>query len=304
MLAAAVLLTPSFAQTPTFRSDVNLVTITFTARNGDGKLVGDLSAADIEVLEDAVPQKISFFARTSDLPLAIGLIVDVSDSQHKFYRRHRDDVEKFLKQVLGPRDQAFLLCFENHLRLVSDLTNSVSQIMDGFERFDHGNRHFPEIGPREDRELGTAFYDSIYYSVTEKLAKVGQARRALIMFSDGEDNSSAHHMIDAIEAAQAADVLIYCVRYTDAKPNHLNARNKYGISVMRRLARDTGAVEFDATGGDIDQAFRDIGVELRSLYEVAYHSSAQRDGTFRKVVISTNRPGLTTRAKAGYFAER
>jgi Ca-activated chloride channel family protein len=292
------------AQTPVFHSNVNLINITFTVRGGDRKLIGDLNRDEVEVFEDGIQQKVSFFSRTSDLPLNLGLIVDASESQAKFFKKHRRDIENFLKNVLGPQDQTFLLCFGNHLRLVSDFTKSVPQVIQNLDRFEHGERDFPEIGPVEDREEGTAFYDSIFYSVTEKQASSDHGRRALIVFSDGEDNSSAHHMLDAIEAAQTGDVLVYSVRYTEAKKGHLTGRNKYGIRVMERIARDTGAVDFDATKGDLDQTFRDIGAELHSLYEVAYHASYKpHDISFHKVMVQTTRDGAAVRAKSGYFAK-
>jgi Ca-activated chloride channel homolog len=299
-------LLPCPGQNPTFHSRVNLVNVSFSARDSAGKLVGDLNQDEVEVLEDGIPQKVKFFARTSDLPLAIGLIVDVSDSQEHFFKKHHQHVENFLKDVLGPQDKAFLICFGNHLRLVSDLASSVPQIMDDLTRFEHGHVHFPELGPPEERVEGTAFYDSIYYATQERLAKIERGRRVLVIFSDGEDNSSAHHMIDAIEAAQAADVLVYSIRYTEQKRGHLTARNKYGIRVMQRLSRDTGAADFDANQDpDLDRTFRQIGCELRSLYEVAYHTTNPvRDGTFRNVTVRTSRPGLTVRAKAGYFSEQ
>src|SRR5579872_6884996 len=145
----------ALTQTPTFRSDVNLVTLTFTVRDSAGKLVGNLNQGDVEILEDGVSQKIRFFARSNDLPLAIGLVVDASDSQRKFIRRHRQDVEKFLKDVLRPKDQAFLLCFGNHLRLVADLGSNVPEMMENLDKFDHDKATFPELGPREIREEGT-----------------------------------------------------------------------------------------------------------------------------------------------------
>ncbi|MBV9074726.1 MAG: VWA domain-containing protein [Acidobacteria bacterium] len=302
LLLLIVCCASAFAQTPTFRSDVNLVTLTFTVRDSAGRLVGNLSQSDVEVFDDAIPQKIRFFARSTDLPLTIGLVVDASDSQSKFIRRHRGDVEKFLRDVLGPKDQAFLVCFGNHLRLVSDLTSSTAQIMDNLEAFDHSKRSFPEIGPREIREEGTAFYDAIYYAVNEKLNITSQGHRALVVFSDGQDNSSAHHMLDAIEAAQHGDVLVYSIRYTEER-RHLKARDKYGIRVMRRISRDTGAADFDATRGDLDQTFRDIGAELRALYEVGYHADGlTRDNSFHKVAVKVKSEGLTARSKAGYFA--
>jgi Ca-activated chloride channel family protein len=296
---------PGLAQAPTFHSDVNLVNVTFSVRDASGKLIGDLSPNDVELLEDGVPQKIKFFSRTADLPLAIGLIVDASDSQEHFFKEHHHHVEKFLKDVMGPRDRAFLVCFGNRIQLVSDLTSSVPQIMDGFERFDHGGS-FPEIGPHEKREEGTALFDSIVYATQEKLTSTDQGRRALVLFSDGEDNASAHDQVDAIEVAQGADVLVYSIRYTERRKGRLSARNKYGIRIMQREAQDTGAADFDATEDtDLDQTFREIGAELRSLYEVGYHTSnPTRDGTFRKITVRVNRAGATVRSKAGYFSQQ
>jgi Ca-activated chloride channel family protein len=292
----------ALTQTPTFRSDVNLVTLTFTVRDSAGKLVGNLNQEDVEILEDGVSQKIRFFARSNDLPLAIGLVVDASDSQRKFIRRHRQDVEKFLKDVLRPKDQAFLLCFGNHLRLVADLGSNVPEMMENLDKFDHDKATFPELGPREIREEGTAFYDAIYYSVDEKLTSASQGHRALILFSDGQDNSSAHDMMDVIEAAQREDVLVYSVRYTEER-RHLKARDKYGIRVMKRISHDTGAADFDADKGDLDQTFRDIGAELRALYEVGYHASNMvHDDSFHNVRVRLKSDNLTARAKAGYFA--
>ena len=288
----------------TIKVDVQLVNVAFAVRDANGALVMDRNKDDFEVFEDGVPQNISFFARGTDVPLAIGLIVDFSGSQEHFAKQHHHDLLAFLKSVLGPRDRAFLLCFGNHLRLASDLTGDSNEILDGLSQFEKGKYDFPELGPPdEDRELGTAFYDAIYYSIEEKLAKAGNGRRALVLFSDGEDNSSAHHMMDAIEEAQAENVLCFAVRYTESPHGHLTARNKYGTSVMDRLASETGALHFDARQGDLRTHFAQIGDVLRSSYELAYHSTNPvRDGSFRKIVIRARQPGLAVRAKTGYFA--
>jgi Ca-activated chloride channel family protein len=189
-----------FSQEP-IRVKVNLVNVSFSVRDSRGALVENLTKDDFEILEDAVPQKIAFFSRSSDVPLTLGLIVDASGSQEHYSKQHKHDLEVFLQDVLGPKDRAFMLFFGNHLRLVSDFTQSSAEIMDGLTRFEHNEKHFPELGPKESRELGTAFYDSIYYSVAEKLANE-KGRRALLIFSDGEDNSSSHDMMTAIETAQ------------------------------------------------------------------------------------------------------
>ena len=139
------------------RIKVNLVNVSFSVRDSRGALVENLTKDDFEVLEDAVPQKIAFFSRSSDVPLTLGLIVDASGSQDHFSKQHKHDLEVFLQDVLGPKDRAFMLCFGNHLRLVSDFTQSSAQILDGLNRYQHDGGHFPELGPKESRDLGTAF---------------------------------------------------------------------------------------------------------------------------------------------------
>ncbi len=209
----------------------------------------------------------------------------------------------FLQQVLEPNDQAFAVCFENHLRLVSDLTSSTTTIMDGIRAFDKGNTNFPEIGPKEERDLGTALYDAVYYGITEKLANVHQRRKALVVFSDGEENSSEHDLLDAIEVAQNSDVLVYAIRYTDMKHGKMDARDRYGVRVLDHLAGQTGGKTFDYHATNLKEAFAEIAGDLRSLYQIAYQSTnPTRDGSYRKVVIQTTKPGLTVRARTGYYA--
>ena len=300
-IACLVLASCSLAQQPRFQVDVNLVNVTFTVRTARGELIADLAKEDFEVFEDGAPHAIKFFARHSDLPLTLGLLLDSSGSQKDFIKSHRRDIQQFLRDVIEPRDRAFLVCFGNYLRLVSDWTSSVPEFMDALQRYERGARDLPQLGPPEDRVQGTAFYDALYHAAAQKLKDVEASRSAVVVFSDGEDNSSAHHMLDAIEAAQAADSPVYSIRYTHR--GRLNARNKYGIRVMARISRETGGSDYDAAEGDMRSAFHQIGTELRSMYELAYVSSNPvRDGAFRKVVVKVNRPGLIVRSKTGYFA--
>jgi Ca-activated chloride channel homolog len=292
---------PSFSQ-EAVRVNVNLVNVAFSLRDGHGAFVDDLTKDQVDIFEDAVPQKIAFFARSSDVPLTLGLIVDASGSQDRFTKQHQHDLEMFLKEVLGPKDRAFIVCFGNHLRLVSDLSPSSSELIERLNAFQKGSSHFPEIGPKESRDLGTAFYDSIYYSITEKLANES-GRKALLIFSDGEDNSSSHDMMTTVEAAQAANVTLFSIRYTEREHGKLTARNKYGIRVMGRIAKETGGEEFDAEQTDPHNYFHLIGDELRHSYELAYYpTNAMRDDTFRKIVVRPKQAGSTVRCKTGYFS--
>ena len=166
---------------------------------------------------------------------------------------------------------------------------------------------YQELGPREKRVLGTAFYDAIYYSVDhsigEPAANGEQGRRALILFSDGEDNSSAHHMLDAIESAQSNDVQLFSLRYTEAPHGELNARNKYGIAVMERIARETGGLDFDARAKGLAEGSRRIAQQLRGAYELAYHSTnSVRRSHLPKNLHPPQQAGLTVAAKTGYYS--
>jgi Ca-activated chloride channel homolog len=125
------------------------------------------------------------------------------------------------------------------------------------------------------------------------------------MFSDGEDNSSSHNMMEAIEAAQAADVIVYTIRYTETnKHGVLNARNKYGISVMDRVAKETGGAHIDAQYTDPHTYFQQLAEGLRTSYELAYYpTNKAHDGTFRKIRIKPKDESIKVRVKTGYFSE-
>jgi Ca-activated chloride channel family protein len=299
----AVLASALAQDAPAIHVNVRLVNVAFTVRDAGGKLVTNLNKDDFEVLDDGQFQPISFFARGEDLPLTLGLIVDASGSQDHFVKQHDHDLGIFLKDVLTPRDRAFVIRFGNHLRLAADFSSDGSELIDGLKKGEKKNQESPEIGPRDYRSEGTAFYDSLYYATTLKLAEIAQGRRAIVMFSDGEDNSSAHNMMDTIEAAQRENVVIFGIRYTETRKNgEWTARNKYGASVMTRISHDTGGSDFDAQADDLRTSFREIGEQLRSSYELAYHANPLADGTFHKLAIRAKKEGLTVRTKTGYFS--
>lgn len=309
LLASAAVLLFTFPPTalsqtvPTIEVETHLIDNTVSVHDAQGRIVPGLTKTDFRITEDGVPQTVRFFAPAEDLPLSIGLVIDASGSQEKFLKQHERDVAIFLQQVLQPQDQAFAICFGNHLRLVSDFTASGSEVIEGIHRFDKGDRNFSEIGPNEERELGTALYDAVYFSVSEKLARLRQRRKVIVIFSDGEENSSEHDLIDAIGAAQSANVLIYAVRYTELKHGKTNARNRYGMRALDHLSGQTGGRSFDVQAISLKQAFTEISDDLRSLYEIAYQSTNPvRDGSYRKIVIQVARPDLKVRARTGYFA--
>ncbi len=292
-----------FAQAPTIHVETHLVTLTFVVRDVDLKLIPAMNAGDFSVYEDGVPQTISIFAHESDLPLHLGLLVDASSSQDKFIRQHLRDIQAFLGSVVKPRDQVFALCFGDHLRIAAPPTSDAAAVIDGLERYNKEYRSFPELDPDSTRDGGTALYDAIIAGTTHELAAQSDGRKALILFTDGEENSSGHDEIDAIASAQDSDALVYAIRYTEVHHGKLSADNRHGIAALHHLAEQTGGRDFDALNSDLPQVFREIGDELRSLYVIGYYSTNKaHDGSFRKVVIVPHTDGLTVRARSGYYA--
>ncbi len=301
--ASALCLLAAVCLAQEFRTEVHLVNVGFSVRSASGQFATNLTRDDFEVFEDGAPQKIAFFARSADVPLDLGLIADFSGSQESFVKAHHKDLETFLKKVLAPRDRAFLVCFGNRIRLAQDYTSSPDALMNMLHHFEKGD-DFPELGPHERRILGTAFYDAIVYSIEDRLAASERSRKALVIFSDGEDNSSGHHMLEAIEAAQSNDVLLFPIRYTETPKGGPIARNRYGAMVMTRIARETGGVDFNAREKGLAADFEQIGDQLRASYQLAYHSTnPESDATFRKVQIRVKQPGYAVRAKTGYYAK-
>jgi Ca-activated chloride channel family protein len=288
---------------PSIKIDVNLVNVAFLVHDGSGALSGNLTKDDIEVFEDGVKQDVRFFGRSADLPLRLALLADVSGSQEKFIKQHHRDIETFLKSSVAARDRAMLVCFGNHIRVVSDFSSSAEDLLGSLSEFQKDSRHFPELEPDDTREGGTALFDALYLTALHKLLPEHGERKAMILFSDGEDNSSAHDLIDAIDEAQLADSLIYTVRYTESKHGKLTARNKYGMLEMDRLANQTGGASFDASKKNVAASLRQVSEELRSMYDLGYiTTNPARDGTFRKLTIRVKRDGFTVRVKPGYYA--
>lgn len=300
---AALCLVAAVCLAQDFRTEVHLVNVGFSVRDAGGRFATTLAQDDFEVFEDGSPQKIAFFARSADVPLDLGLIADFSGSQEGFVKPHHKDLETFLKRVLTPRDRAFLVCFGNRIRLAQDYTSSAGALVDALHHFEKGDYDFPELGPHERRILGTAFYDAIFYSIERRLAASERSRKAIVVFSDGEDNSSGHHMMEAIEAAQSNDVLLFPIRYTETLKGGPIARNRYGAMVMARIAQETGGEDFNAREKNLGADFEQIGEQLRASYQLAYHSTNPRsDDSFRKVQIRVKQPGYSVRAKTGYYA--
>lgn len=304
MLRRRLLAAPFAQDAAPIRVEVSLVNVPFAVLDRDGRLVSDLATADFEVYEDGAPQKISFFSRAADSALALTIVSDVSPSQEDFLKDHRRDLHDFLRAILRPRDKASLVCFGADAWEVSPPDSHAGHLEDALKEFQKAKRksEYRKIHPPEHRENASSVHDAVVAAARQFRGEEG--RRALVLFSDGEDTSSAYTLLDAIETAQEFGVTVFALRYTRTRKGEYTARNKQGRATMQRLASETGGLEFDtATEGNLREAFAQIAATLRSSYMLGYSSTQPTpDGTFRKISIRCRREGLKVRHKTGYYA--
>src|SRR6266699_414936 len=214
---------------PTISANVKVVNILATVRDKHGKLLPRLAVSDFTLEEDSKPVTIKYFARETDLPLTLGLLVDTSMSQRSSLEQERSASKTFLEQVLREKDAAFLIHFDREVELLQDLTSSREKLEEALESlrrpspYDQDNSTDtggPDRGSESSRGGlgrgthggGTALYDAIYLG-SDELMKKQQGRKALIVLSDGVDRGSKESLESAIESAQRADTLVYSVLF-------------------------------------------------------------------------------------------
>lgn len=273
----------------TLHARVNEVNVLFIATDKHGKFVRDLSEKDFNILDDhKPPQAILNFRRETDLPLHMGLLIDVSGSVNSRFEFEQSAATSFLQHTLRTGfDKAFLVGFNSHSQLTQDYTDNVDLLAEGVRRLHSGG--------------GTALYDAIYHACKDKFLKDRAdhpVRKAIIIVSDGEDNQSEMTKAQAIEMAQRSEVIIYAISTDDSG---LVMR---GDKVLEQLAEATGGrAFFPFKMKDITHSFAAIEDELRSQYVVSYKpADFDADGRYRSIEISTMKKDLQVRARKGYFA--
>jgi VWFA-related protein len=291
----------------TIRIPVNLVNIIATVVTRREKLVTDLERSEFKVSEDGQQQKIEFFARETDLPLRIGLLLDTSNSIRERLEFEKDAAIEFLHNTLRrKKDQAFLMIFDNEPAVVQNYTDDAGALTEAVQHQRAGG--------------GTALYDAIIQA-SDKLADAPQpadhstVRRVIVVITDGDDNLSTAARGAAFEAAERAGTAIYCIssstewvaREQVTDPNK-RVQRKYlkdeADRVLEEFASQTGGrAFFPYSVDDLGQSFQDIGEELRNQYSLAYiPPNRPPDGTFRKIQVEVSRKGLVVRARKGYYA--
>jgi VWFA-related protein len=273
----------------TLHARVNEVNVLFIATDKHGKFVRDLTQNDFNILDDhKPPQAILNFRRETDLPLHLGLLVDVSGSVDGRFDFEQTAATTFLEHTLRAGfDKAFIVGFNNHSQMAQDYTDNVQLLSVGVHKLRDGG--------------GTAIYDAVYKACKEKFLKDRPdhpVRKAIIIVSDGEDNQSEFSKAQAIEMAQRSEVIIYAISTDDSG---LVMR---GDKVLEQLAEATGGrAFFPFKMKDITHSYAAIEDELRSQYVVSYKpANFDADGRYRSIEISSLKKDLQVRARKGYFA--
>lgn len=297
------------AQTlPTFRVDSDLVPVPVTVTDRHGATLQDLKLADFRLFDNGVRTEIQHLWRDSDLPLTVGIIVDVSYSEHGSIPEQRQAVTEFLNRIMRPEDRAFLATVASRTTLLTDLTNSVAELSKGTERIQ------PEMSwyePQAGQQLGepcptkmagpkvvsrcggSAIWDAVYAASRTKMRAL-QGTKALIVLSDGMDTGSVHSLELAIEEVQSSSTIVYAIKLGDVR-----ALFAHGLS---KLTEETGGQQIRPRHNNFAEIFERIEDDLRTRYVLAFRPdrSTASEGLHR-LRVETVRPGAHVRARSGYY---
>jgi VWFA-related protein len=289
--------------------DVDVVGVLTSVRDKRGGLVANLEKSDFTVLEDGKPQTIKYFSRETDLPLTIGLLVDVSGSQINLIEVERRAASQFFTQVLRKKDLAFLISFGSEAELLQDSTGSPRLLEEGLRQLRPGSGVgglHPGPVPTIGQPRGTVLFDAVYLAAAEKLKREA-GRKVIVIITDGVDTGSRVSINTAIEAAQKADAVIYSIEYYDPGAyggGGIMLGGGGGGGTLRKISEETGGRVYKVDRRhSLDQIFKELQDEMRSQYMIGYTpANSVKDGSFRKIEIKMSNKDLKPQARKGYYA--
>jgi VWFA-related protein len=279
-----------------FRSDVRLVTIPCQVTDSQGAPVRDLGREEFRIFDNGVPQETSNLWIEKDLPLTLGIVIDISSSQHELIASHEAAVRHFIERMVRPGDRAFVATVAEDVILRSEVNGGP-----------HGLREvlLPAIGQSlgvpcgrfaNGRAIcgGTALWNAVYASA-ERLKKF-QGTKALLILSDGNDTGSTHTAEAALQAAQRANSLVYAIQYPDSVTG-FNSSNP-----LKEMCAATGGLLLRAPTGEPTEMLASIESDLRSRYVLGFHpSESGAPQGWHEIRLEMARPGVTVRARRAYF---
>ncbi len=272
----------------TIRRTVPEVRLQFSIADERGRLVTSLTQDDFRILDNqATVRHILNFSRLDDLPLQLGLLLDVSDSVQKSVLREKLAAQSFLQMVLRPQtDRAFLIAFGRDVRLWQTSTGDRTELSQALQRI---------------QQLGysTNLYDGLYSACARQFpqpARDEAVQRVVLLFSDGEDTDSLHGMTDVIALAQRKEVQIYAISM------HASRKLLHGDEVLQQMADQTGGHFYPAsTEKDLPAVFAEMQQEMRTQYYVSFRPQQETPGFHELRLESTGPQKLRVHARQGYY---
>jgi VWFA-related protein len=292
---------------PSIKVDVNVVSLLASVRDKRGTLVANLEKNDFTVLEDGKPQDIKYFTRETDLPLTIGLLVDVSRSQENLIEIERSAASAFFRDVLKKKDEAFLISFGEECELLQDYTGSAQLLnrgLNGLQVSSGVGGLGPGPVPTMGDPRGTVLYDAVYLAASDKLrTEVG--RKVIVVITDGVDQGSRMTINQALEGSQKADAVIYSIDYYDASAYGMFGwGGGGGESALHKLSDETGGHVYKVDRRHpLEEVFKELQDEMRSQYSIGYTpTNPAKDGSYRHLEIKLANKDLKAQARKGYYA--
>ena len=283
-LGVAVLVASLAADSPgtpaqtVYRSGVDLVYVTATVVDRDGRFVAGLTADDFVVSEEGRPQKIVSFSAVR-VPVSLGIALDVSGSMTPpQMATARAAIRRLVNDLLGPDDELFFAVFERKTLLLQEWTSDrqvFGRALDG-----------AKVGGT------TALYDAVQ-TLLPVVESGRHDKKALLVVSDGDDRASRISQRDLQRSVRASDVLVYALGVDGGEG--LNTRS------LRRFTDDTGGRTEVVNGfKNLDAATTRLADELNQQYQLAYLMPGTRDGRWHPIKVEVRRKSVVVRARSGY----
>jgi Ca-activated chloride channel family protein len=272
--------------------DVELALVNVTVTDPYNRLVTGLESDNFRIFENNVEQEIQYFS-SEDVPISIGVIFDLSGSMSNKVGKAKEAALQFFKTA-NPQDEFFLVSFKERAELMSTFTNSVEDLQSRLLTLSAKGR--------------TALLDAIYLGLSE-MRTARNAKRALLIISDGGENHSRYNERDINRLVREADTQLYSVgifdpfEYRSRTPEELN-----GPSLLTEVTELTGGRAFTVENiNELPDIAAKIGAELRNQYILGYHpSNKSHDARWRKIKVKLRTPKglppLSVYAKTGYYA--
>jgi VWFA-related protein len=271
----------------TLEVNVEVVSVTAVVFDKAGRFVHGLGPKDIEVLEDGVPQQVSYFREASEksgerIPLSVVLVLDASGSMHKNMHFLQEAADEFVGK-LEEVDKTLVVDFNEAVRGSKDFTGDPQRLEEFIDALEGWG--------------GTSLYDAIQYSLEKVKDQPG--RKALIVFTDGDDTTSTLSEGQVLDYARGVEATIYSVGFRGE--GGLFARSPRGF--LRKIASETGgSFFFPEKVGDLIKIFSGIADELHNHYLLAYTPKRAPDGTWRSIEVRLKSKDLSVRVRKGYLA--